>query len=444
MKQVYIETLGCAKNRVDSEIMAGTLVTGNFTISRNPNDAEVIIVNTCGFLTAAVEESVERILLLAELKKTAGCRVLAAVGCMVERYQERLMDEIPELDLIVGTSDYTGILTSINNFYEDEERRKYLGKKPVYKKSNYLAARAISTHGYAYLKVAEGCSNTCSFCNIPKIRGKQVSRDRQSILDEFQNLLQAGIREINLISQDTSSYGYDLAEDDRLLPLVKHLLAENDDDFWLRIFYTYPNRYPVELIDLMNSDSRLVPYVDLPFQHIVDSVLKEMNRKIRRRELETLVKTITDKKPEIALRTTLIVGFPNETDQDFEELLAFVKQGYFQHLGVFMYSHEDNIRSYKMGDTVPQEIKQERYDRLMAAQQQISLEKNRGMIGQLQKVLVEGRYEETDLLIKGRNMFQGVEVDGLVLINEGKAKVGEFNQVKITEAHPYDLIGKIL
>ncbi|MBU2514427.1 30S ribosomal protein S12 methylthiotransferase RimO [bacterium] len=444
MRQVYIETLGCAKNRVDSEIIAGTLLGNGFSLSESPELAEIIIVNTCGFLASAVDESIERILALAELKKSAKCKMLVAAGCMIERYKEPLMEEVPELDALIGTSDYTKIIVSINNFFEDYKRTTYLAKNPLYSSKNYEANRVLSTKGYAYLKIAEGCSNMCSFCNIPKLRGRQISRSMSSITDEFKKLIGAGIKEINLISQDSSSYGYDLSEDCRLITLVRSLLDDIDNEFWLRIFYTYPNRYPLELIDLMNQDSRLVPYIDFPLQHISDTVLKEMNRKITRSELERKIFSILGKNPEIALRTTLIVGFPNESDKDFMELLKFIEEGYFQHLGVFLYSHEDNIRSYGFGDTVSEVVKKDRYDQLMAAQQTVSLEKSRRMIGQIQKVLVEGRYEETDLLIKGRNKFQGVEVDGLVLINDGDANAGDFNQVEITEAHPYDLIGKVI
>ncbi|MCG8339579.1 MAG: radical SAM protein, partial [Proteobacteria bacterium] len=217
-----------------------------------------------------------------------------------------------------------------------------------------------------------------------------------------------------------------------------------EQDFWLRIFYTYPNRYPAELFELMNQDSRLVPYVDLPFQHVSDPVLKAMNRKITRAKLEELVETALTKVDSIALRSTFIVGFPNETEKEFQELLEFVEMGYFNHVGVFVYSHEENIDSFDMGDRIPEEVKHERRDLLMQAQQRVSLQKNQAMVGQTQKVLVEGEYEETELLMKGRNQFQGVEIDGVVLINEGTAQIGQFNTVEITEAHPYDLIGRII
>ncbi len=443
-KSIYIETLGCAKNRVDSEIMLACLLNNNFSFEASVDKADIIIVNTCGFLSSAVSESIERILELSEFKQNGNCSMLLAVGCMIERYKDKLQTEIPEIDGLLGTSDYTRVVSAINNYYTDEEYQFDLSQKPLYSPKNATIKRILSTQYYAYLKVAEGCSNNCSFCNIPKLRGRQVSRSMHSISDEFLVLLESGINEINLISQDCSSYGCDLDKSQRLLELIKLLLDTSDKDFWLRIFYTYPNRYPTELFDLMNGDPRLVPYADLPFQHISDPVLEAMNRKINRSQMERIIETALSKVPSIALRSTFIVGFPNETDDDFQELLEFVKNGYFSHVGVFIYSHEENINSFKMGDQIPEKVKNERREMLMKAQQDVSLEKNKGMVGQIQKVLVEGEYEETELLLKGRNQFQGVEIDGAVLINEGTAKMGQFSQVEITEAHPYDLIGRII
>jgi ribosomal protein S12 methylthiotransferase len=443
-KSIYIETLGCTKNRVDSEIMLSSLVCNDFGFEGIPERADIIIVNTCGFLTSAASESIERILELAECKRSGRCTLLIAVGCLIERYKDKLQKEIPEIDGMLGTTDYTKIVNTINNFYGGKDYRYSWQGKPLYSEKNSEVKRILSTQYYGYLKIAEGCSNSCSFCNIPKLRGRQVSRSISSVERDFSQLLTLGVKEINLISQDCSSYGVDLSREERLFPLIKKLLTASQEDFWIRIFYTYPNRYPLELFDLMNDDPRLVPYVDLPFQHVADPVLKAMNRKIDKGQLEQLINYAGEKVEGIAIRSTFIVGFPNETEKDFEELLEFVKKGYFSHVGVFTYSHEDNIKSYKMGDKVPEAIKTERRDRLMLAQQEVSLEKNRAMVGQIQKVLVEGEYEETELLLKGRNQFQGVDIDGIVLINEGAAQIGQFNQVKIEEAHPYDLIGKII
>ncbi len=444
IRTIYIETLGCSKNRVDSEIMMGALLRHNFEAINDSKGAEVIVVNTCGFLTSAVNESVDRSLSLAEEKLSGKCKRLIVAGCMVERYREKILHEIPEIDAVIGTSDYTKIVNCIEETYQKEDIQVYLGKRPLYSLNNTEADRAISTKNFAYLKIAEGCSNSCSFCNIPKLRGKQRSRPIENIKRELINLLDSGVKEINLISQDSSAYGNDLSSDINLPELIKSLLEATSEDFWLRVFYSYPNNYPLELLKLMNEDSRLVPYIDIPFQHASDSVLKAMNRKITANELESTINTILETVDRVALRTTFIVGFPTETADDFAELIRLVKKEYFYHIGVFAYSHEDNIRSAQYGDIVSDELKEERRRLLMETQQGISQKKNQSMIGQIQKVLVEGTYEETDLLLKGRNKYQGVEVDGIVLINDGYAEVGKFSNVKITEAHPYDLIGEVI
>lgn len=442
---VYIETLGCAKNRVDSEIMLGTLLDNQFRHTQQPEEATVIIVNTCGFLTSAVNESIERVLDLAEYKQTGACKKVIVAGCMSERFKESdFLEEFPEVDGVIGTSDYTKILSCVNHALEEEERRSYFEQKTSYSENNLTVNRALSTRHYAYLKIAEGCSNMCSFCNIPKLRGFFQSRSIEGIKNEFVQLVDSGIKEINLISQDSSSYGYDLSKDSQLYPLVQTLLESSDQDFWLRTFYSYPNRYPVELFRLMKEDPRLVPYVDMPFQHYADPVLKRMNRKITGGEIDRLIEQGLEINPEIAFRTTFIVGFPDETEQDFRQLVDFVERGYFQHIGVFTYSHEDNIASAKYGDTIPEEVKEERRDILMSAQQRISLKKNQSQVGQIQKVLLEGVSQETDLLLQARNKYQGVDVDGVVLINEGNANPGEFHNVEIIEAHPYDLVAKII
>ncbi|MGK0288747.1 MAG: ribosomal protein S12 methylthiotransferase [bacterium] len=444
MTSIYIETLGCAKNRVDSEIMLGTLLNNSFTYAKAVEDANVIILNTCGFLTEAVNEGINRILELAEYKQQGSCEKLIVAGCMSERYRDSLLEEIPEVDGLVGTSDYSEILSVVRNALERDERRSYLLKKPKYNAESLNNDRVLSTQPhYAYLKIAEGCSNMCSFCNIPKLRGLFQSRGIQSINQDFQKLLQKGVKEINLISQDSSSYGIDRKDDANLLRLVQTLLENEQQDFWLRTFYSYPNRYPKELFQLMKQDQRLVNYIDMPFQHIADPVLKKMNRKITRKEIEGLMESAFATVPDLSFRTTFIVGFPNETEKDFQELLSFVQKGYFEHIGVFSYSHEDNIASNVMGDLVPDEVKEERRAVLMEAQKQILEKKNQSRIGKTYQVLVEGLSSESDLLLQGRTQYQGIDVDGVVLINEGEAVAGQFHPVTITEAHPYDLIGAI-
>jgi len=442
--KVYVETLGCIKNRVDSEIMLGALIENQFKLTLLPQDADIIIVNTCGFIEKAVTESINRILALAIIKNKAESKKLIVTGCLSERYRDKLLDEIPEINAILGSSDFTRIPFVIQTLSADQSQRQFLNDRPSYSHHNHSANRVLSTEHFAYLKIAEGCSNMCSFCNIPKLRGGFRSRDTESIVSECRTMLNRNIREINLISQDTSSYGVELGADVSLLNLVNQILNIDSSDFWLRLFYSYPNRYPVELFEIMKSDDRLVSYVDMPFQHVSDPVLKAMNRRIKAEDVEKIIDRALIANENMALRTTFMVGFPNESENDFKKLLEFVERGYFQHIGVFTYSDEDNIQSVKMGDPIPGQIKEERRSILMEAQQKISFQKNRAKIGQIQKVLIEGTYEETDLLLKGRNEYQGHEVDGLVLINDGYAEAGQFADVKITGAHPYDLIGEII
>lgn len=442
--KVYLETLGCAKNSVDSEIMMGQMLADGYEMTADPVDSDVLVLNTCAFITNAVDESIDRILSLAKLKHQTGHKKLIVAGCLSERYRTHLLDEIPEIDAVIGTSDYTRISKCIVDCHRHEERLSILDESPLYSSKNLRSEEVMAINrNYAYLKISEGCSNMCSFCNIPKLRGPYQSRSIKSIEGEFLTMLKNNIKEINLISQDSASYGMDRDNQTNLLNLIRDLLTSSSSDFWLRIFYAYPNLYPQQLFQLMAEDSRLTPYADIPFQHIADPVLKAMNRKITALEIEKLIETALTIKPDIALRSTFIVGFPNETEKEFQQLLNFVEKGYFSHLGVFTYSEEDNIVSRRMTDIVSEDEKSFRRDQVMEAQQQVSLKKNQAMIGQKQKVLIEGTYEETDLLLKGRNQYQGAEVDGLVLINEGIGISGDFQLVDIVDAHPYDLVGKI-
>ncbi len=414
--KVYLETLGCAKNRVDSEIMLSNLARQGYDFTRKAEEAEVIIVNTCGFITEASQESIDRILQLSDYKEQGNCRKLIAAGCVSQRYGSELRKEIPELDGVLGSNGFERIpelIQSINpakNLFPE-----FLDVKPHYRQyENQERLQSTPAH-YAYLKIAEGCSNMCSFCNIPLLRGNFSSRTITSIETEVREMVSRGVKEINLLSQDTSSYGVDLRDGTNLAGLLK-VLSSIQGDFWLRMFYCYPNSFSKEVLEVMASDRRMCRYLDMPFQHIHDSVLRDMNRKITAREIDSIIRLVSDYLPDAAWRTTLMVGFPTETQAHFEELANFVSAGYFQHLGVFCYSHEENIRSSKWGDAVPAEVKNERRSRLMEIQQRISLERNRSVIGETLKVLVDGPSEETELLLEGRTEFQGPEVDGVVYI----------------------------
>ena len=440
--KVYIETLGCAKNRVDSEIMMASLVAGNFQPTADPARAEVILVNSCGFLTEAVEESVERVLDLSKYKTEGACKLLVFAGCATERYREALLDELPELDAILGTSDYTQILALVNQALLTGERASWLAARPGYDMANLTAPRILSTlPHFAWLKIAEGCSNRCSFCNIPALRGGFSSKPIKNVVQEAQALIKQGVKELNLISQDSSSFGVDKDED--LLGLAQALSAL-EGDFWVRLFYCYPNRFPLGLLDVMAKDPRLVPYLDIPFQHVNDRILKAMNRQIKGAALFKLLEQARQKLPELSFRTSLIVGFPGETKAEFKEMLSFVESGAVDHLGVFVYSDEDNIKSQKLPKKIGLKEKEERRGLLMEAQQQVSFAKNQKRVGNRIKILVEGTSKETELLLEGRHQGQGPEVDGSVLINEGQAIAGTWAEVEIVEAMPYDLVARIL
>ena len=443
-KRIYLETLGCAKNRVDSEIMLASLKKHDFELTMNPEVAEVIIVNTCAFLTVASEESINRILDLSDFKSSGNCEKLVATGCLTQRYQDSLAKQIPELDGLLGSNGFEKIPELIHSMYEGSGNSQIsLHKKPHYKQFEEQARIQTTPHHYAYLKIAEGCSNMCSFCNIPSLRGNFSSRTVNSIVTEIRNLTEKGVKEFNLISQDTSSYAKDFKNGTGLSTLLKSI-SKIEGDFWIRLFYCYPNTFTTEALVTIAADKRFCRYLDMPFQHINNDVLKAMNRKINRRQIENKMQEIKSYLPDAAWRTTFIVGFPTETEENFEEMLEFVSEGHFQHVGVFSYSHEDNIRSAKWGDPVPNALKNERRNRLMEAQQKVSSHRNKNYIGKKMKVLLDGISEESDLLLQGRSEFQGPDVDGLVYINEGTARPGTFHNVEITEAHAYDLIGRIV
>jgi len=443
-KRIYIETLGCSKNRVDSEIMLNTLESNGFEITIDPKIAEIIIVNTCAFLTAASEESINRILDLSDCKSNGNCEKLIATGCLTQRYKDSLFKEIPELDGLLGSNGFEKIPKLINSIYAGNFNSQiFLNRKPHYEHYEKLNKIKTTANHFAYVKIAEGCSNMCSFCNIPLLRGNFSSRAINSITNEIKHLTEKGVKEINLISQDTSSYGKDIKDKTGLEALLKSI-TNIEGDFWIRLFYCYPNTFESEALQIISSDKRFCRYLDMPLQHINNTVLNSMNRKIDRKRIEKKINEITTFLPNAAWRTTFIVGFPNETEEAFQELLEFVEEGHFQHVGIFMYSHEDNIRSAKLGDPIPNIVKRERKNQLMEVQQKISFRKNKGYIGKKIKVLVDGVSKESDLLLQSRSEFQGPDVDGIVYINKGDANPGNFYNVEITKAYPYDLIGHIV
>ncbi|MFO0582239.1 MAG: 30S ribosomal protein S12 methylthiotransferase RimO [Anaeromyxobacter sp.] len=437
--RVYMHTLGCPKNRVDSELMLGTLVREGFRLEQDPAKAEVIVVNTCGFLQSAEEESVEAILELAQHKQDGRCRKLVVAGCMVQRHGQELMAEIPEVDHFLGTGAYGEIAKVV----QDAQAKRLVAPDPDFVHSA-AAPRVNSLPSHtAYLKIAEGCDNACAFCIIPALRGAQRSRPVDDVVAEATQLASQGTLELSLVAQDLTAYGYDLPGKVRLQHLLPEL-AKVEGVRWLRLHYAYPRDVPDALIDVIAAEPKIVKYLDMPLQHSSDRLLRSMKRGRDSVFLRELLAKLRARIPGIALRTSLIVGLPGETEEDFEDLLRFVEEQRFERLGVFTYSREEGTAAAEMPDQVPEALKKERHARIMELQREISAELSQGMIGRRLEVLVEGRAEETEHLLAGRHAQQAPEIDGLTYVNDGVAYPGELVTVEITDAHEYDLVGRVV
>lgn len=440
-EKISMVSLGCPKNLVDAEIMLGFLDREGYDITTDEKDADIIIVNTCSFIKEAKQESVDAILDLADRKHDGRCRLLIVTGCLPQRYQEELCKELPEVDIFIGTGDYPRIAEIIAEKRGTSEQLRYIGDP------NFIfdedSPRLKSTPVYsAYLKIAEGCSNCCSYCVIPSLRGSYRSRPVEALIQEARRLVAGGARELNLIAQDVTNYGADLEGKPALEDLIRRL-AEIEDLRWIRILYAYPNGITDGLIQLIKEEKKVCKYLDIPLQHISDPILSRMNRRSTAEEIRTLLAKIRHEIPEIALRTSLIVGFPGETEEDFKNLLQFVEEAQFDRLGVFCYSREEGTPANDMADQVSERIKRERYKKIMKAQSRLSFKRNRRLVGMIEEVIVEGFSEETELLLKGRSSRQAPDIDGQVYITAGNANVGDIVRLKITDSSDYDLIGEI-
>jgi ribosomal protein S12 methylthiotransferase len=440
-EKISMVSLGCPKNLVDAEIMLGFLDREGYDITTDEKDADIIIVNTCSFIKEAKQESVDAILDLADRKHDGRCRLLIVTGCLPQRYQEELCKELPEVDIFIGTGDYPRIAEIIAEKRGTSEQLRYIGDP------NFIfdedSPRLKSTPVYsAYLKIAEGCSNCCSYCVIPSLRGSYRSRPVEALIQEARRLVAGGARELNLIAQDVTNYGADLEGKPALEDLIRRL-AEIEDLRWIRILYAYPNGITDGLIQLIKEEKKVCKYLDIPLQHISDPILSRMNRRSTAEEIRTLLAKIRHEIPEIALRTSLIVGFPGETEEDFKNLLQFVEEAQFDRLGVFCYSREEGTPANDMTDQVSERIKRERYKKIMKAQSRLSFKRNRRLVGMIEEVIVEGFSEETELLLKGRSSRQAPDIDGQVYITAGNANVGDIVRLKITDSSDYDLIGEI-
>ena len=434
-------SLGCPKNRVDSEVILGLLGDKGYGLTENPALAEIIIINTCTFIQKATEESVNTILEYAAYKISGKCRLLVVAGCLTQRYQDDLKKELPEVDLFIGTGEYQRVADLV---LESEKGTQVVAAGIPEYIHDYSTPRISTTPFYSsYIKIAEGCSNPCTFCIIPRLRGDYRSRNEDSIVNEVKRLAKKGVKEFNLVAQDTTAYGRDLARPTTLKNLLEKLTTIEELD-WIRLLYCYPTLMNDELINLIAREEKVVKYIDIPLQHIDDKVLKGMKRGTREKMIRELILKLRTGIPDVTIRSALIVGFPGEGDKEFENLLQFVAEAQFDHLGVFTYSKEDGTIAGDMPEQVEEKVKEERYNRIMELQQEISLERNRAHVGKKTKVLVEGLSDETDLLLQGRASFQAPEIDGITYINSGTASPGEIREVLITEAHPYDLVGEII
>ncbi|MBV52073.1 MAG: 30S ribosomal protein S12 methylthiotransferase RimO [Nitrospinae bacterium] len=442
MKKLGMVSLGCPKNAVDTELVLGDLLGDGYEITSSQEEANVIIVNTCGFIEASKKESIDAILEMAALKTEGRCEKLVVTGCLSERYSDELLKEIPEIDHMLGVNQYP----QLKQILKDTDAREKNGSaNHVHDSAEYFESymnRVLTTPFYsAYLKIGEGCSNKCSFCIIPKIRGRFRSRSPESIIAEAEHFAQRGVKEFNLISQDTTMYGVDLKMKDGLVQLLKSL-SRIDGLEWLRLFYCYPTFINSELIEYIASEEKVCKYVDVPLQHTHDFMLKRMKRQETEKEVRKMIDELRTKVPGIALRTTFITGFPGETDEHFKHLIEFVREIEFDHMGVFAYSHEEGTTAYDYEDLVPSEIAVARREELMSLQQEICRNKNGARVGEVLPVLIEGSDPGEEYLVTGRLATQAPEIDGQVIIEESDVESGQIVPMLITGATDYDLVAR--
>jgi ribosomal protein S12 methylthiotransferase len=440
--KVGMVSLGCPKNQVDSEVMAGLMKQAGHTVTSDELEAEAIVVNTCAFIKDASEESIETILEIASLKDRGKLKYLITAGCLAQRYKEGLVKELPEVDAYLGTGEFDRIaevLESLSKGRGEDERCRPIPVPRIIYSHDTPRIRFTPRH-WSYLKIADGCDNRCTYCIIPALRGNLRSRPVNSIVEEARILSSQGVKELCLIAQDITAYGAETKSKRSITGLLKELEKVRELS-WIRLLYAHPAHFSDELIEFLAGSDKVVRYLDIPIQHADDEILKKMGRKITSARVLKLIDRLRKEIPGLALRTSLMVGFPGETKEKFLKLLRFVKEVEFDHVGVFGYSDEESAASAKLPGKVSEELTLERRDRIMKAQNKISLKKNKEKVGKTYKVLVDGPSAETDLLLAGRAYFQAPEIDGVVYINGGSPAAGEFADVLITEAHPYDLVG---
>ncbi|MBP6063467.1 MAG: 30S ribosomal protein S12 methylthiotransferase RimO [Fusobacteriaceae bacterium] len=440
--KLAIISLGCSKNLVDSENMIGILVNRKgFELTNNIEDADVAIVNTCGFIGDAKEESVQNILEVSQYKTTGKLKKLIVTGCLAQRYSQDIIQEMPEVDAVIGTGEIGKI--------EEIMDEVLAGKKIVKTESfDFLMSsdtdRILTTFPHtAYVKIAEGCNRKCSYCIIPQLRGELRSRSIEDIVEEVKNLAESGVKEINLLAQETTEYGLDRYNKKALPDLLKELVKVDGIE-WIRCYYMFPNSLTEELVEVIKNEPKVCNYFDVPIQHISGNILQKMGRAKSGDQIKGILNKIRESIPEATIRTTVIVGFPGETDEDYEELKEFVSEFKFDYVGVFKYSREEDTKAYDMDDQIDEEIKNQRWADLVNLQAKIAEEKNKALIGKEIEVMIDGISSESEYMLEGRTQGQALEIDGKVLTTDGTAKAGEIVKVKIEQNFDYDFIGPIL
>jgi len=441
VERVHLVSLGCPKNRVDSEVMVGQLREGPFELVDDPADAQVIVVNTCSFIQPATEESIDTVLQLAQLKRSGSARKLVVTGCMVQRYGKTLEDELPEVDHFLGTGEYhhlAEVLTRPDAPRSLVDTPRYLHDDRTPRVNSWLPHSA-------YLKISEGCDHTCTFCIIPQLRGKMRSRPVDSLVAEARRLADGGVVELNLVSQDSTAYGRDLGDGSDLGRLLR-ALAKVDGIRWIRLHYAYPIGLPESLLRAIAEEEKVVKYLDMPLQHASGRILKAMRRGVTRAGQERILERVRRFVPDIAIRTTFIVGFPGETDADFQELEDFVREQRFDRVGGFTYFQEEGTPAADLPGQVEERVKDARQKALMKTQERISKERNRGLVGRVLPVLVDGPSKESELLLSGRLSTQAPDVDGVVYLQNpaDDVRAGQIRPVRIRRASTHDLVGEIV
>lgn len=435
-------SLGCSKNLVDSEHYLGILSKRKeMELTSELSEADIVIVNTCGFIGDAKEESIETILEVSEFKETGNLKKLIVAGCLAQKYSEEILKELPEVDAVIGTGDIDKIEKVVDEILEN---KKVVETKNMTFLANANTERVLTTASHtAYLKISEGCNRACTYCIIPQIRGRLRSRSIEDIVEEAKRLVASGVREINLLAQETTEYGIDLYGDKKLAALMKEL-CKIEGLKWLRTYYMHPEYVTDELIEVMKSEEKICKYFDVPIQHVSDNILRNMARAKSGEQVKDVLNRIRKAIPEATIRTTLIVGFPGETEENFQELMDYVREFEFDYAGVFKYSREEDTVAYNLPNQVPEEIKEKRYAELVNLQSEIAERKNRRLLGEEIEVMIDGVSSESEYLLEGRTRGQALEIDGKVLTTDGTAKPGEIVKVKFEQNFEYDFVGPIV